>query len=318
MREAIIEADDVHKTFATRPKLGGAAQSVRAVRGVSLSLAPQQTVALVGESGCGKSTLATMLLGLSAPSRGSVRINGKASTELSRLAVARTVQPVFQDPYVSLNPAKSIEQIVRLPLAAAKRGTRSEQIARVHEMLELVGLPAHYAERSPRQLSGGQRQRVSIARALVAEPQALICDEPTSALDVSVQAQVINLLLELRQRLKLSYLLITHNLAVVDQLADRTAVMYFGRLVEEGATRDVLDRPRHPYTLMLRQAVLEPVVGQKLVADPSAAVMPNPMQEIAGCPFRERCARAVPVCKEIEPALALSDDRKVACHNPLN
>jgi peptide/nickel transport system ATP-binding protein len=318
MPEAIIQADDIHKTFAARSKLGGAAQSVRAVRGVSLSLERQQTVALVGESGCGKSTLATMLLGLSEPSRGSVRINGKASTELSRLAVARTVQPVFQDPYVSLNPAKSIEQIVRLPLAAAGRGSRAEQVARVHEMLELVGLPAHYAERSPRALSGGQRQRVSIARALVAEPQALICDEPTSALDVSVQAQVINLLLELRQRLKLSYLLITHNLAVVDQLADRTAVMYFGRLVEEGATRDVLDRPRHPYTLMLRQAVLEPVVGQKLVADPSAAVMPNPMQEIAGCPFRERCSRAVAACREIEPALTVSHDRKVACHNPLN
>jgi peptide/nickel transport system ATP-binding protein len=314
----IIEASEVHKTFTSRSRLGGAAQSVRAVRGISLSLAPEQTLALVGESGCGKSTLAGMLLGLSVPSKGTVRINGAATSELSRQAVAHAVQPVFQDPYVSLNPRKSIEQIVRLPLVASGRRTRAEQIERVYEMLGLVGLPPDFARRIPRQLSGGQRQRVAIARALVSEPQALICDEPTSALDVSVQAQIINLLLDLRGRLHLSYLLITHNLAVVDQLADEIAVMYFGRLVEVGCTRDVLDRPLHPYTLMLRQAVLEPVVGQKLTASLDAAVMPNPMQAHSGCPFRARCGRARSICQDIEPPLAEMSGRQVACHNPFN
>ncbi|WP_425493301.1 oligopeptide/dipeptide ABC transporter ATP-binding protein [Microvirga zambiensis] len=315
---SIVEANEVHKTFSSKSRFGGAVRTVRAVRGISLSLGPDRTLALVGESGCGKSTLAGMLLGLSAPSEGMVRIKGATTSELSRQAIANAVQPVFQDPYVSLNPRKTVEQIVRLPLVAAGRGNRTEQIERVHEMLELVGLPADFSGRMPRQLSGGQRQRVSIARSLVAEPQALICDEPTSALDVSVQAQIINLLLELRGRLRLSYLLITHNLAVVDQLADETAVMYFGRLIEVGRTRDVLDRPLHPYTLMLRQAVLEPTVGQKLTAPLDAAVMPNPMQAHRGCPFRARCSRASSICEDMEPPLVEISGRRIACHNPLH
>jgi peptide/nickel transport system ATP-binding protein len=274
-------------------------------------------VALVGESGCGKSTLARLLLGLTPPTEGRALIGGADAQRLSRRQIARQVQPVFQDPFVSLNPRKTVEQIVGLPLVAAGGMAPRERRDVVRKMIDLVGLSSDFADRRPGEMSGGQRQRVSIARALVAEPGALICDEPTSALDVSVQAQILNLLQDIRERLGLAYLVITHNLAVVDYLAERIVVMYFGRIVEAGPTRAVLSRPLHPYTQMLRRAVLEPVAHQTLPDEDDAAVLPNPLEPPAGCPFRSRCTRASDICAVEEPDLTVTADRQFACHNPL-
>jgi peptide/nickel transport system ATP-binding protein len=312
----ILEARGLHRSFPVVAD-GGVRGLLRAVRGVDLTLAPGEAVALVGESGCGKSTLARLLLGLTPPTDGRALIGGTDAQRLSRRQIARQVQPVFQDPFVSLNPRKRVEQIVGLPLVAAGGTTRRQRRDIVGKMIELVGLSADFADRRPGDMSGGQRQRVSIARALVAEPSALICDEPTSALDVSVQAQILNLLQDIRARLGLAYLVITHNLAVVDYLAERIVVMYFGRVVESGPTREVLARPLHPYTQMLRRAVLEPVAGQTLPDADDAAVLPNPLLPPAGCPFRSRCARATDICSAEEPALTATGNRQFACHNPL-
>jgi peptide/nickel transport system ATP-binding protein len=311
----ILAASGLHRSFAVAT--GGGHKLLRAVRGVDLELRPGEAVALVGESGCGKSTLARLLLGLTPPTEGQALIGGADAQRLSRREIAHQVQPVFQDPFVSLNPRKTVEQIVGLPLVAAGGMGRQQRRDIVRRMIELVGLSADFADRRPGEMSGGQRQRVSIARALVAEPGALICDEPTSALDVSVQAQILNLLQDIRERLGLAYLVITHNLAVVDYLAERIVVMYFGRVVEAGPTRDVLSRPLHPYTQMLRRAVLEPVAHQKLPDEDDAAVLPNPLEPPAGCPFRSRCARASDICAVEEPGLTVAGNRQFACHNPL-
>jgi peptide/nickel transport system ATP-binding protein len=311
----ILAAAGLHRSF---PVATGAGQKLlRAVRGVDLELRPGEVVALVGESGCGKSTLARLLLGLTPPTEGRALIGGADAQRLSRRQIARQVQPVFQDPFVSLNPRKTVEQIVGLPLVAAGGMAPRERRDVVRKMIDLVGLSSDFADRRPGEMSGGQRQRVSIARALVAEPGALICDEPTSALDVSVQAQILNLLQDIRERLGLAYLVITHNLAVVDYLAERIVVMYFGRIVEAGPTRAVLSRPLHPYTQMLRRAVLEPVAHQTLPDEDDAAVLPNPLEPPAGCPFRSRCTRASDICAVEEPDLTVTGDRQFACHNPL-
>ncbi len=315
---SVLAAEGLHRSFGIAATGGAPGGVLRAVRGVDLALARGEAIALVGESGCGKSTLARMLLGLSPPTEGRVLIGGADAGTLTRAQVARQVQPVFQDPFVSLNPMKTVAQIVGLPLVAAGGRARRERDAIVRTMIELVGLTADFAGRRPGELSGGQRQRVSIARALVSEPAALVCDEPTSALDVSVQAQILNLLHDIRDRLGLSYLIITHNLAVVDHLAERTLVMYFGRLVETGPTRAVLGRPLHPYTQMLRRAVLEPVPGQALPEATDSAMPPSPLDPPTGCPFRARCARASDVCAAVEPELRpAGDGRQVACHHPL-
>ncbi len=313
----VLAAEGLHRSFGIAANGGAKAGLLRAVRGVDFSLRRGEAIALVGESGCGKSTLARMLLGLSRPTEGRVLIGGADAQTLSRREVARQVQPVFQDPFVSLNPMKTVAQIVGLPLAAAGGRTRRERDEIVHTMIELVGLSVDFANRRPRELSGGQRQRVSIARALVSEPAALVCDEPTSALDVSVQAQILNLLQDIRERLGLSYLIVTHNLAVVDHLAERTLVMYFGRLVEAGPTREILNRPLHPYTQTLRRAVLEPIPGQALPEASDSAMPPSPLEPPAGCPFRARCAHASDICAVVEPELRAYGDRQVACHNPL-
>lgn len=257
----VLELCDLSRSFTLKRGLFKAPGEIHAVRSVSLRLRRGETLGLVGESGCGKSTLAKMLLGLLEPSSGNVLIHGKEVDPGQRLANARHIQPIFQDPYSSLNPRHTIEQIVSLPLRLHRVGNTATQTKTVREMLDRVGMPQRTLSQYPGQLSGGQRQRVAIARALILQPDILICDEPTSALDVSVQAQILNLLLELKAELGLSYLFISHDLAVVEHLVDRVAVMVQGRIVEQGARAQIFDLPAHPYTRMLLDSALTPEPG---------------------------------------------------------
>jgi len=234
-----------------------------AVDNVSLRLRRGETLGLVGESGCGKSTLAKMLLGLLAPTSGNVLIEGREIDDGDRRALARRIQPIFQDPYSSLNPRRTVADIVEVPLRLHKLGSAAERGARVKQILDMVGMPARTHDQYPDRLSGGQRQRVAIARALIMRPDIVICDEPTSALDVSVQAQILNLLLDLKQEFGLTYLFISHNLAVVEYLVDSMAVMFRGAIVEQGSREQIFQRPQHPYTRALLASVLtaEPGLG---------------------------------------------------------
>ncbi|MEI7345926.1 ATP-binding cassette domain-containing protein [Dickeya chrysanthemi] len=234
---------------------------IRAVDNVSLRIRRGETLGLVGESGCGKSTLAKMLLGLLPPTSGNVLIEGREIDAGERRELAGRIQPIFQDPYSSLNPRRTVADIVEVALRLHHIGTPTERKQRVHEMLDRVGMPARTHGQYPGQLSGGQRQRVAIARALILQPAILICDEPTSALDVSVQAQILNLLLMLKKELGLTYLFISHNLSVVEYLVDHVAVMRKGAIVEQGTREQVFGAPQHPYTQALLASVLTPEPG---------------------------------------------------------
>ncbi|MFP1738642.1 ATP-binding cassette domain-containing protein [Lonsdalea quercina] len=234
---------------------------IRAVNNVSLRIRRGETLGLVGESGCGKSTLAKMLLGLLPPTSGNVLIEGREIDAGDRKALASRIQPIFQDPYSSLNPRRTVADIVEVALRLHNIGTPEERKTRVKEMLDVVGMPARTHQQYPGQLSGGQRQRVAIARALIMRPAILICDEPTSALDVSVQAQILNLLLALKQEFGLTYLFISHNLSVVEHLVDHVAVMQKGTIVEQGTREQIFRSPQHPYTKTLLASVLTPEPG---------------------------------------------------------
>ncbi|MFT4174796.1 MAG: ATP-binding cassette domain-containing protein [Rhodocyclaceae bacterium] len=309
--DIVVEASNVTRDFELRrPR-----RTLRAVRGVSLRLHAGETLALVGESGSGKSTLARMLLGLLPPTGGDVYVFGQPIDKLSRAERAHLVQPVFQDPYASLNPKKRIGDIVAMPLKARGGVARAELAQRVGDMLERVGLARNYAERYPAELSGGQRQRVAIARALIAEPKVVVCDEPTSALDVSVQAQILNLLQDLRSAQSLSYLVVTHNIGVVAHLADRVAVMYLGRVVEEGPTHSVLSAPQHPYTELLLSAVL-PLDPDHALPEFGSDAAVSQTALPTGCAYAPRCPRASELCRQQDPIAALRNEGFVACHHP--
>ena len=256
-----LELCALTRVYKLKRGLFRAPGEIKAVNNVSLRIRKGETLGLVGESGCGKSTLAKMLLGLLAPSSGNVLVNGKEIDPSRRKALARAVQPIFQDPYSSLNPRRTVADIVGVPLRLHDVGTHAEQKKRVKEMLDLVGMPERTHSQYPNQLSGGQRQRVAIARALVLRPDILICDEPTSALDVSVQAQILNLLLDLKAEFGLTYLFISHDLGVVEHLVDRVAVMHQGQIVELGTREQIFARPEHPYTRMLLAPALTPEPG---------------------------------------------------------
>jgi len=243
---------DIRKSPWQKPK------PLTAVDQVSLRIKPGEVLGLVGESGCGKSTLSKMILGLLTPCDGNILLNGREMDLENRLSLAKHIQPIFQDPYSSLNPRKKIFDIIQLPLKLHKIGLPAEQQNSVRDIAKKVGLPEHLLEQYPGQLSGGQRQRVAIARALILQPQILICDEPTSALDVSVQAQILNLLLELKNELGLTYLFISHNLAVVEHLANNVAVMYQGKIVEQGECKTIFHHPKHQYTKALLSSILTP------------------------------------------------------------
>jgi peptide/nickel transport system ATP-binding protein len=315
MSELVLEARDVVRTFHVstgfmKPKI-----ALHAVNGVNLAIERGEVVALVGESGCGKTTLAKMLLGLLQPTSGSILLGGKDISTLDRLSVARMVQPIFQDPYSSLNPRKSIGSIITLPLKVQGDPNPGTWRRRAEEMMELVGLPARVFNNYPAQLSGGQRQRVAIARALINRPEIVICDEPTSALDVSVQSQILNLLQDLRSELNLTYLLISHNLAVVEHLATRVAVMYLGRLVEQTDTDTLFDTPRHPYSEALLGSVLTPDPRLGVPDTHLGAAYPNPLDIPSGCTFHPRCPRAMPHCSAVVPrTVEMPDGSRVECY----
>jgi peptide/nickel transport system ATP-binding protein len=310
----LLEARNVTRTFRVSSGLFKAGRRLSAVDGVTLAVEPGEVVGLVGESGCGKTTLARMLLGLLAPTSGEVRIAGRPAQALVRREIAELIQPVFQDPYSSLNPRKSIGAIITLPLRVQGGSDPSTWRPRVEAMMERVGLARSLYDNYPSQLSGGQRQRVAIARALINEPRMVICDEPTSALDVSVQSQILNLLADLRRDLGLTYLLISHNLAVVEHMATRVAVMYLGRIVEDAETDRFYRAPKHPYAEALLASVLTPEPGLGVPDTHLGSAYPDPLAVLPGCRFHPRCARAMPQCARIAPKPIPVEAGFVECH----
>lgn len=311
---ALLSAGALRRSFSVKAGLFQPRQTLHAVNGVDIAVGRSDVLGIVGESGCGKSTLARMLLGLTAPTAGAVFIDGQDISTMGRLELARRVQPVFQDPYSSLNPRRSVASIVAFPLEVHGVGSADQRRAKAIEMLERVGLPARLADSTPGQLSGGQRQRVGIARALVINPEIVVCDEPTSALDVSVQAQILNLLLELRQEFKLTYVFISHNLAVVEHIATHVAVMYLGRIVEFAETATLFRQPRHPYTQALLASVLTPDTSLGIPDTGLGLSFPDPIHPPPGCPFHPRCPRRMAVCDTVRPPLARDAVGEVACH----
>ncbi|MDB5896040.1 MAG: transporter ATP-binding protein [Rhodoferax sp.] len=323
-RTALVQAHDLAKTFDVSPPWLNRVlerkprQLLRAVDGVSFEIEKGKTLALVGESGCGKSTVARLLVGLYEPTRGHLTFDGQDAHAVFKTpggnALRRRVQMIFQDPYASLNPRWTVEAIVGEPLT--EHGLIQDAAAlkqRVGELLASVGLRAEDMAKYPHQFSGGQRQRISIARALATEPEFLVCDEPTSALDVSVQAQVLNIMKTLQRDRGLTYLFISHNLAVVRHVSDQVGVMYLGRLVELADKQTLFASPRHPYTRMLLDAIPK-MHDTGRARTPVQGEVPNPLDPPAGCAFNPRCPHADDRCRAERPALLDIGGVKVACH----
>jgi peptide/nickel transport system ATP-binding protein len=320
----LAKAFDVSLPWLNRVAERKPRQFVHAVDDVGFAIGRGRTLALVGESGCGKSTVARLLVGLYTPTRGRVVFDGvDTSTTMRSAAIRRRMQMIFQDPYASLNPRWKVRDIVAEPLrehgfageaAVGRQHDRKHRITeRVGELLASVGLARGDADKFPHQFSGGQRQRISIARALATEPEFLVCDEPTSALDVSVQAQVLNIMKELQARRGLTYLFISHNLAVVRHVSDEVGVMYLGRIVEIADKAMLFARPRHPYTRMLLDAIPDIHMSGRS-RTPVQGEVPNPLNPPGGCTFHPRCPHANARCTAERPALLAIDAVRVACH----
>jgi len=311
--KALGRVFDVSKPWLNRMIERLPKRMLTAVSDVSLEIPERTTYALVGESGSGKSTIGKMVVGLLRPSEGHVAIDGvDLAHEPDAAKVARVrsdIQMIFQDPFASLNPRWKVRHIITEPVAA--RGGDTDGLA--ERLLEQVGLSAHDAGKYPHEFSGGQRQRICIARALASEPRLIVCDEPTSALDVSVQAQVLNLMSDLKEELGLTYLFISHDLTVVRHMADRIGVLYLGRLVEEADAEALFADPRHPYTQMLLAAAPRMDGFGRDVAPPQGEI-PDPINPPSGCAFHPRCSLAQDVCKTERPALKASGEGRVACH----
>jgi peptide/nickel transport system ATP-binding protein len=315
----ILETRDLQRRFTTGGGLFRQSSTIHAVNGVSLQVRRGETFAIVGESGCGKSTLARLLLRLIEPSAGQVAYDGRdlgslPAAEMRKLRAE--MQFVFQDPYSSLNPRMTVERIVGEPLAVHTALGAAERRARVADLLTRVGLRPEHADRYPHEFSGGQRQRISIARALASGPKLLIGDEPVSALDVSVQAQIVNLLEDLKDDFGLTLIVIAHDLAVIRHMADRVAVMYLGEVVELAETEAMFFHPHHPYTQALLQAIPLPSPGARKARKVLGGDIPSPANPPSGCRFHTRCPHATDLCRAERPALAeIGPGRQVACHH---
>ncbi|MFE6164871.1 oligopeptide/dipeptide ABC transporter ATP-binding protein [Streptomyces sp. NPDC056486] len=320
-REGLISLADTHVVH--RARSGGlfSRDRVYALTGADLTIAPGETVGVVGESGCGKSTLAKVLVGVQRPTTGTVSFRGRDLWTMPpaerRTAIGRNTGMIFQDPSTALNRRLTVRQILRDPLDVHRMGTSAQREARVRELMSLVGLPKVLADGLPGQLSGGQRQRVAIARALALEPELVVADEPTSALDVSVRAQILNLLLDLKERLGLALVFVSHDIQTVRRMSDRVITMYLGRIVEESPAREILDRARHPYTRALFSAtpgLLDPIDPIPLVGPVPSATRPP-----SGCPFRTRCWKADEACAATMPDFASTEGsgHRYRCHHPV-
>ena len=311
----ILQSRKLHKHFPVKRSAFSRHEWLRAVDGVDLTVMPNSVVSIVGESGCGKSTLARLLLRLIEPTSGEVRFKGKNILDFSlgqMTGFRRSVQMVFQDPFASLNPRRTVFETVSEPMKIHNLVQGSELRAKVAELLGRVGL-RDVMDRYPHEFSGGQRQRVCIARALAVSPEVIVADEPLSALDVSIQAQIINLLLEIKRDTGIAFVFISHDLRVVRYLSDHVAVMYLGKVVESAPTEELFGNPRHPYTEVLLSSApsLEPGGRSRTIL---SGEVPSPIDQPPGCPFHTRCPKAFEPCKEVLPLLSATSGRDVACH----
>lgn len=320
MTHPILTANNITRHYEVSGGLFGKPATVRAMDGASFSLTPGKTLAIVGESGCGKSTLARVVTMIEPPSSGSLTIDGREVQEGDALRdrdLRAMVQIVFQDPYGSLNPRQTIGQTLMEPLLLNRPDiSATDREAQAREMLEMVGLRPEHFDRYPHMFSGGQRQRIAVARALMLHPRILVLDEPVSALDLSIQSQVLNLLVDLQEKMDLAYLFISHDLSVVKHFADEVMVMYLGRPVERGSRDQIFSAPRHPYTKALLSATPVADPRQKKERIKLEGELPSPMAVPSGCPFNPRCWRATSACHESFPDYQ-GEGHRFACHNPV-
>ena len=317
MTAPLLEAHDLSRYYSVSRGLFKPPATVKALNGVSFSLSAGQTLAVVGESGCGKSTLARALTLIEKPTGGSLKLDGTdaatASTAQTR-ALRQRVQMVFQNPYASLNQRKRIAQMLDEPLLLNTKLSAAERRERIAAMLSQVGLRPEHAQRYPHMFSGGQRQRIAIARAMMLQPGLLVADEPTSALDVSIQAQILNLFMDIQERTQIAYVFISHNLSVVEHIAERVMVMYLGRVVEFAPKAMLFARPLHPYTRALLSATPSIDAARRANKIRIVGELPSPLNPPSGCAFHKRCPYAQARCSEEVPQLRVVDRREVACH----
>ena len=315
---ALLAAENLVKEFPVRGGVLGEKRLLTAVAGIDLELFPGETLGLAGESGCGKSTVARLLTGLIPATKGGIRYAGKELSRMDRGELAlfrKDVQMIFQDPFSSLNPRMRVSEIIAEPLAIHRIGSTAQRRERVASLMERVGLSPDQLSRFPHEFSGGQRQRIGIARALAVSPKLIIADEPVSALDLSIQAQIINLLQEVKGELGLSFLFITHDLSVLRHLSDRIAIMYLGRIVETGSRDEVLTSQLHPYTEALLSAIpsIDPEKRRRRVI--ARGELPSPLSPPSGCPFHPRCPYVQEICSQVRPELLEKEPgHRAACH----
>ena len=321
MKEVLYEIRGLKKHFPVRGGAKGAA--VKAVDGIDLTIYAGETLGIVGESGCGKSTFGRTLIKLLESTEGQLVFQGKditRATPREMRSMRKDIQMMFQDPYASLNPRWTVGDIIAEPLDTMKLcKSKEERLRRIVELMETCGINKAFLNRYPHEFSGGQRQRIGIARALSVNPKMVICDEPVSALDVSIQSQIINLMMELQKKYDLTLVFISHDLGVVEYISDRVAVMYLGKIVELANTRELFDSPRHPYTRALLDSI--PQIGGNNLENEESGLegdVPSPVNPPSGCRFHTRCKYAQPICSEKEPELRDCGGHCVACHFPLN